>query len=200
MDLMSWILLLGTALTLFWILGAYNRLMRLRQSAAEAFKPIAELTTFRLGLLPELLRMARGHLGETHSLLEPLALTHAHGRSALQLVQSQPQDAGALLGFMQALSEVDRTLDDFARDLPHYPELQLDPALTDALHQLANSQPALDFACVTHDKQLALYNHACAEWPTQAVVRMFRFNPLPRWSLDEGHSVSWAATDMPPMV
>ena len=121
---------------------------------AEAFKPIAELASPSVGLLPEL--PAAWAIWRDHSLLEPLApdpLQHGT-QSALQLVHPA-QDVRPVKPCM-ALSEVDQPLDDFARDLPHsswsFPGLS--PRRTDALHQLANSQPrAADFACVTHDKK-----------------------------------------------
>jgi len=70
MSVMQWVLL-GLALVLvFWAVGAYNRLVRLKNAIANAFGQIDVQLKRRYDLIPNLVEVARRYLAHESQTLE----------------------------------------------------------------------------------------------------------------------------------
>ncbi len=109
--MLSWTLWLGLAALIFWGIGAYNRLIRLRVSATKAFAALDEQLVRQLvwvqGSLPESMRgdMQTGPAELQDDVTAAWARVHAASEQfavALAQTRTQPLDVVALAGLVMA--------------------------------------------------------------------------------------------------
>jgi LemA protein len=140
----------------FWMLGAHNRLVRLRQAIAEAFAQVDALLLQRHQLLAELIAAAGGLLGGDAGLLT-----------------RRPASAGRLASLVLAeqvlRSAVSRVL------ALVQPAMHGDERLLAATAGLSVLQHRLDAAREAFNAEVASYNASVRQFPTHIVAGLFGF-------------------------
>ena len=88
----------------FWGVGAYNRLVRLKNAIANAFGQIDVQLKRRYDLIPNLVEVARKYLAHESQTLEAVIAARNQARTAEQTAAASPLNAGALgaLGWRRA--------------------------------------------------------------------------------------------------
>lgn len=96
MSVSEVILLALGATVLFWAVGAYNRLVRLRNEIANAFAQIDVQLKRRHDLIPNLVETARAYLKHERDTLERVTAARAQVVAATDLVKTQPNQPGPI--------------------------------------------------------------------------------------------------------
>jgi LemA protein len=182
------VLLAGiAALLLFWGIGAYNRLVRLRSAAVAGWAPVDAELRRRQALAFE--------LAETLAELEPMG--DGLARAALQSVVAATRQAQAAVdhaqvrpcsaGAIQSLGLAEGVLEGALRPLRVLVEsraARLDESAQQrlqALHAaLQESDAQLGFARRVFNEAIAAFNAAVHEWPTRLIASLFGFVPAAR--------------------
>lgn len=158
----------GAAL-LFWIVGAYNRLVRLRGEIVRRFPPVDEQFTLRGGLLQRqidalapVLPGAAPRIDALRAACEQLGAACAHARK-------HPGAAGAITSLRLA----DDILDEARSKLPLQSAAGLDLSVLGA--QLAASDATLAFSRRQFNDAVLEYNAAVRQFPTVLIVGLFGF-------------------------
>ena len=164
------LLLIVAAVLGFWAVGAYNRLVRLRNVIAERFGQVeAQLRQRHDGIQQVAVQATSG--------VEPLpperGVLDAAGqqaRSALDLARRYPGSAGPVT----SLALAEQVLDDALERL-----LQATgrDGLDTALDALAATSSQLGFARQQFNASVADYNRAVRQSPTHILSRVFGFSP-----------------------
>lgn len=159
----------GLALLLFWAVGAYNRLVRLRAAVVQAFKPIDQGLTRRLDwvqdALPELLRDLRDD-----STAAPWARVQAAGQQvtlAQAQVRRQPGDRASMAGLVLARSTLESA---WQEALASSPEPL--PDGSPLLLKWTEWQHAEAPLAVAFDQAVGVYNAAAAQFPASVLARL----------------------------
>jgi LemA protein len=146
----------------FWGIGAWNRLVRLRQQVRAAFRQVDVDLAVRAGLVPNLTGIVRGYAAHETSLLQSLAA----------LRSGRDDDAEAAARSVLVLHE-------------RYPQLRADPLYRDLHDRLWALEEKL-----AHTRQL--YNDIATEWndriaqfPQVAVARLMRCVPATLFAGDD---------------
>ncbi|MEO6410238.1 MAG: LemA family protein [Burkholderiaceae bacterium] len=163
----------GAALLLFWAVGGYNRLVRMRNAIQQQFaaldvrllrrnEGVAEVA----GALPALVEPG---------LVEALQAALGHSRAARERARKSPCDELAItnLGVAETvLSDVRARL---AGALSDQAEAVAGSTLAGLLDQLAQAETALGFARDEFNRAAAEYNHAVLQFPTRLLAAVFGF-------------------------
>ena len=179
----AWLALL--ALVGFWVLGAYNRLVRLRNAAVEAWAPIDAQLRRRQALAFELAELLAGEdemrdeVGRTT--LQTVVAATRQAQAAADHAQVRPSKAGAI----QSLSLAEQVLEGALRPLRvvigSRPALLADAALAErlqaALQGLQEADAQLAFVRRMFNDAVRGYNGAVHEMPTRVVAGAFGFRP-----------------------
>ncbi len=96
MSATLWVLLAIGLLVFFWAVGAYNRLVRLKNAIANAFGQIDVQLKRRYDLIPNLVEVARKYLAHEAQTLEAVIAARNQARDAEQRAASSPLNAGCL--------------------------------------------------------------------------------------------------------
>jgi LemA protein len=171
------VVLVLAAVTLFWMLGAYNRLVSLRNAVGAAWRTVDELLAARAAAVGSLLAALREPLAGEAAALDALAAAQARVADAARTMGDHAvrADAAVALGQaeaafgpagtrVRALVEAEAVLRD----------LEAVQAPLAALHELA---PRLAFARQAFNDAMQAHNGAIAQWPTRLLARLYGFVP-----------------------
>ena len=173
-----WVLLVAGAVVFFWGVGAYNRLVRLKNAIANAFGQIDVQLKRRYDLIPNLVEVARKYLTHEAKTLEAVIAARNQARTAEQSAAASPLSAaalGALAGAEQALGGALGRLFAVAEA---YPELKADQTMRELGEELTSTENRIGFARQAYNDHVLEYNDAAAQFPTLIVARLFGFFPL----------------------
>lgn len=167
----------GLALLIFWVVGAHNRLVRLKNSIAKAFGPVDLQLKRRYDLITGLVEVAEKYLQHERATLDDLVTARNRARTASDVVRSRPANAQAVT----TLAASEQTLDDSLERLfavAHvWPEMKTDEAMRGVRSELANIDNQMAFASHAYNGEVLNYNHAHGQFPVLVVARLFSFVP-----------------------
>src|SRR6476620_1688356 len=127
MDLTGWIVLGVIVLVLLYIMGVYNRLVRLRALVKEGFSGITVQLRRRADLIPNLVESVKGYATHEREVFEEVSRARAASVNAGSVQATAQADAQltGMLGRLFAVAEA-------------YPELKANTNFLQLQDQLAN--------------------------------------------------------------
>jgi LemA protein len=157
------------AIVVFWIVGAYNRLVRLRTELAARFGAVDERYGQRQALLESQLALLSTALAAAAPRLEALRAACRQADAAREHARARPGAAS----IVTSLRVAEDIVADARSRLPVQSVAGTD--LPDLNARLATSDTALAFARADFNAAVAAYNEAVGEFPTFFVARLFNF-------------------------
>ncbi|MGZ8260616.1 MAG: LemA family protein [Caldimonas sp.] len=157
------------AIVVFWIVGAYNRLVRLRSELVARFGAVDERYRQRHALLEGQLELLSTALAAAAPRLDALRAACRQADAAREHARVRPGAASAVT----SLRVAEDILADARSRLPVQSVVGTD--LPDLNARLATSDTALAFARGEFNAAVAAYNEAVRQFPTLLVARLFNF-------------------------
>ena len=165
------------ALLIFWAVGAYNRLVRLRNIIANAFGQIDVQLKRRYDLIPNLVEAAKKYLQHEQSTLEAVMLARNKAKSASDAVRSKPTQAAAVVALAAAEQALDGSLGRLFAVAEAYPELKADQTIRDLSEELTSTENKVTFARQAYNDAVLDYNNAQGQFPALMIASLFGFAP-----------------------
>lgn len=161
----------------FWMLGAHNRLVRLRQAIADAFAQVDGLLRQRHQLLAELIEAATAVLGDAPEDLAAVEAARQQARVAAEHAARRPASAGRLASLALAEQVLRTAISRILTLLRERPALRSDERLRAAMDGLSALQHRLSAVQETFNAEVATYNTGVRQFPTRIVAGLFGFRP-----------------------
>jgi LemA protein len=172
----SQIAVIGGALVLmFWTLGAYNRLVRLRQTLAVAFAKVDDQLKQRHELQAELITVATAELADTPEAVAAVDAARRQARIAADHAAHRSVNAGRIASLALAEQVLRTALSRLLTLVKARPALKGDPRLREVMKQLSSTQQRLSTARETFNAAVLDYNHSVRQFPTRLLAAMFGF-------------------------
>lgn len=165
------------ALLIFWAVGAYNRLVRLKNTIANAFGPIDVQLKRRYDLIPNLVEAAKKYLSDEAATLEAVTLARNQARSASDAVRSRPTNAKAVENLSAVETALSSSLVRLFVVAQAYPALKADVVINGLTEELTSTENKVAFARQAYNDTVLDYNNAQAEFPAVLLARLFGFGP-----------------------
>ena len=159
----------AAAALLFWAVGAYNRLVRMRGEIVRQFAAVDAQFRERQALLLQLLDALSQALPHAAERLDALRAACQQAEAACSRARTRPGTVGAITSLRLA----DDIVAEARARLPVQSAPGVDMAPLNA--QLATSDVTLAFARRQFNEAVADYNHAVRQFPTVLLVRLFGF-------------------------
>lgn len=157
------------AIVVFWLVGAYNRIVRLRSALIGRFAAVDVQYRERHALLESQCALLSGALVAAAPRLEALQAACRQADAAREKAALRPGAANAIT----RLRAAEDILADARARLPVQSAAGVDLAGLNA--RLANSDMAVAFARREFNESVAAYNAAVDQFPTVLVARIFGF-------------------------
>lgn len=177
MSVTLWVLLAVGLLVFFWAVGAYNRLVRLKNAIANAFGQIDVQLKRRYDLIPNLVEVARKYLAHESETLEAVTAARNQARSAEQSAAASPLNAGALGALAGAEQMLGGALGRLFAVAEAYPDLKADKTMSELSEELGSTENRIGFARQAYNDHVLEFNDAAAQFPTVILARLFSFLP-----------------------
>ena len=166
---------LGLAVLVFWTLGAYNRMVKMRSQAIAAFTPVDAQLLQCIALVQAQLPLAvQGGTPATQQLWLGLGGASQQFEASLKMLRPRPLDAA----FMAPLHTAHETLrQSWLRVQAAAPDLAGDLIPQALLAQWDQIDVQLSLAAREFDDKVAAYNEAVAQFPAVLLAWLFSFKP-----------------------
>lgn len=165
----------GAAVMGFWMLGAHNRLVRLRRVIADAFAQLDTQFRLRHDLLAELIQAAAVELAETPEAIAAVEAARLQARTAADRAAPQSASADHLAKLGLAEQALRTSLSRLITLVKARPALRNDPKLRELLKNLSTIQTRLAVARHTFNTTVIDYNRSVQQFPTRLVAAMLGF-------------------------
>jgi LemA protein len=172
---MGLILLLAIIVVIaFWIMGAYNSLIALKNRVVNAWKQIDVQLKRRHDLIPNLVNTVKGAMDFERSTLEAVISARNKAVSATG-VRATAQAEGELtqaLGRLFALTE-------------NYPDLKSNQNVLQLQEELTSTENKISFARQLYNDTATEYNTKQMQFPTNLVAGLAKASPAELWQIED---------------
>ncbi len=163
------------AVLLFWVVGAYNRLVGLRNEIARAFAPVDAQIRQRHQMIEQWLEALRPLLPPESQAVEAVQAASGQLLAACDVVRARPSAARPMASLRLAEETLAEARHRMRADMPAKPEMLAGPGATALAGELAAADSALGFARRQFNEATQSYNDALDQFPTWVIAGVFRF-------------------------
>jgi LemA protein len=172
--------LAAVAVAGFWMLGAYNRLVALRQRIKDDWARVNEALRQRTGALQPLVAALREPMHSEQPALDALLAVQHQAARAAGAMSARPVDADHAAAWVAAETALAAAASRVFALLEHQGDLRHITQLPALVATWREGQARLAFARQIYNETSARYNDAIALFPTSLLVRLFGFAPAGR--------------------
>jgi LemA protein len=170
-----WLVLIAIlVLVALWFVGMYNRLVRLRNQAEEAWAGIDVQLTRRHDLIPNLVETVKGYAAHEKETLERVIQARSAAVSASGPA-AQAQAENFLTGALRQLFALAEA----------YPNLKADANFRELQAELATTENMVASSRQTYNAAVRQYDTAREVFPTNIVAGMFNFEEREYFEVDD---------------
>ena len=173
---MGWLILLGlVALLVFWAIGAYNRLVGLRNQFKNAFAQIDVQLKRRYDLIPNLVETAKAYMKHERETLEAVIKARNGAVTANLAAAADPANAGAMQGLAAAETMLGSALGKLFALAEAYPDLKANQNMMQLSEELTGTENKISFARQAFNDAVMAYNTKVEQFPSNLLASAFSF-------------------------
>jgi LemA protein len=175
---MGWLILLGLiAVVAFWAIGAYNRLVDLRNRFKNAFAQIDVQLKRRYDLIPNLVETAKAYMKHERETLEAVIKARNSAVTANAAAAANPGNPAAMQGLMTAEGALTGALSKLFALAEAYPDLKANQNMMQLSEELTGTENKIAFSRQAFNDAVMTYNTATQQFPSNVIAGMFSFTP-----------------------
>jgi LemA protein len=171
---MGFVLLAVVVVVALWVIGAYNRLVALKNQVANAWKQIDVQLKRRHDLIPNLVNAVKGAMDFEKSTLEAViaARNKAVNATGVAQVAKAEGELSQALGRLFALSE-------------NYPQLKATGNIQQLQEELVSTENKVGFSRQLYNDVATSFNTAQQQFPTNLVAGLAKAVPAELWQIED---------------
>jgi len=175
MTAWQWMGVATAALLFFWGIGAYNRLMSLRNAIGEAFAQLDTHLKERSEVCDKLLAAVAPRLTSEQATFDALAAAQTESQAATQAVRVKPwaPDPAGSLAVAGALHAA--ALTRLMSLLDHQAELRSETEIDGLISELKLIERQRAFTRQVFNQAVGQYNDALRQFPTRVLANLYGF-------------------------
>ena len=162
---------------LMWIVGAYNRLVALRNRFKNAYAQIDVQLKRRYDLIPNLVETAKGYIKHERGTLEAVVAARNAASAANVLAAQNPGDAAAMKQLSGAETALTSTLGPLFAVAEAYHDLKANTTMMTLMEELTSTENKVAFARQAYNDSVMAYNTQRETFPTNLIAGPFNFGP-----------------------
>ncbi len=162
-------------LLVFWAVGAYNRLITLRNRVKNAFAQIDVQLKRRYDLIPNLVETAKGYMKHERETLEAVIAARNQAVTANARAASDPANAGAMHQMAAAEGALSSSLGKLFALSEAYPDLKANDNMMQLTEELTGTENRIAFSRQAYNDGVMEYNTSIEQFPGSVIANMFAF-------------------------
>ena len=169
------VMLLLSAVTIYWVVNAYNHLIIFRNRFKNAFSQIDVQLTRRYDLIPNLVETAKAYMKHERETLEAVINARNQAAQAVRQASASPENAKAIQGLMGAEGLLRGAMGQFLAVMENYPDLKANENMKQVSEELTSTENRVAFARQAYNDAVMLYNTERESFPMNLVAAGFQF-------------------------
>jgi len=182
--LLAFIALL-TIFVLFFVIGAYNALVTLRNRYKNAYSQIDVQLKRRYDLIPNLVETAKGYLQHERGTLEAVIAARNAAATANTRAAANPGEASAMKDLSSAESALSGVMGRLFALAEAYPDLKANTTMMTLMEELTSTENKVSFARQAYNDSVMAYNTKREVFPTNIVANSFNFAPAELFVIEQ---------------
>ena len=178
------IVLVVAVVLIMWLVGIYNRLVRLRNQFKNAFSQIDVQLKRRYDLIPNLVETAKGYIKHERETLEAVIAARNKAQSAVQAAAARPGDPAAMQGLTGAEAGLTGALGRFFALAESYPDLKANQNMLSLQEELTSTENKVAFSRQAYNDAVMAYNTARESFPDTIIAGATGFGPAQLFELE----------------
>jgi LemA protein len=175
-NMITTIVLLAIGLLIvFWAVGAYNRLVSLRNQIKNAFAQIDVQLKRRYDLIPNLVETAKAYMKHERETLEAVIAARNQAVSANAKASVDPGNAAAMQQMANAEGMLSSTLGRLFALSEAYPDLKANQNMMQLTEELTSTENRIAFSRQAYNDGVMQYNTSIEQFPVSIIANMFTF-------------------------
>ena len=170
---------------LMWIVGAYNRLVALRNRFKNAYAQIDVQLKRRYDLIPNLVETAKGYIKHERGTLEAVIAARNAASAANVRAAQAPGDAAAMKELSGAETALTGTLGRLFAVAEAYPDLKANATMMALMEELTSTENKVAFARQAYNDAVMSYNTQREVFPTNTIAGTFNFGPAELFEIEK---------------
>jgi LemA protein len=173
---MGWFIFLALiAVVVFWVIGAYNRLVSLRNAFKNAFAQIDVQLKRRYDLIPNLVETAKAYMKHERETLEAVIKARAGAVTANSVAAANPADPAAMRQLVAAEGALAGALGKLFALAEAYPDLKANQTMMQLSEELTSTENKVAFSRQAFNDAVMSYNTAVEQFPSNVIAGVFSF-------------------------
>jgi LemA protein len=165
------------AVLVFWAIGAYNRLVELRNRFKNAFAQIDVQLKRRYDLIPNLVETAKAYMKHERETLEAVIRARNSAMTANLAAAADPGNAAAITGLTAAEGALSGALGKLFALAEAYPDLKANQNMMQLTEELTGTENKIAFARQAFNDAVMTFNTAVQQFPSNLLASIFSFAP-----------------------
>lgn len=162
-------------LIVFWAVGAYNRLVSLRNQIKNAFAQIDVQLKRRYDLIPNLVETAKAYMKHERETLEAVISARNQAVTANAKASVDPGNAAAMQQMAAAEGMLSNTLGKLFALSEAYPDLKANQNMMQLTEELTSTENRIAFSRQAYNDGVMQYNTSIEQFPVSTIANMFAF-------------------------
>jgi LemA protein len=182
------VLLIIGGLALFavmFVVGAYNKLVGLRNRFKNAWAQIDVQLKRRYDLIPNLVETTKGYLKHERGTLEAVIAARNSAFSANGKVAANPGDPEAMKALSSAEGSLNGALGRLFALSEAYPDLKANTSMNQLMEELTSTENKVSFARQAYNDSVMTYNTGREVFPANIIAGMFNFGPAELFTIEK---------------
>jgi LemA protein len=176
----QWASLGVAAVLVFWMVGAYNRLVALRTAIGDAFRQVDELVQRRAAAATALAARAGEAMASEQGALDAWLAAQTTARQAADALRARPVMANLAADLAAAEAPLAAAGARVMALLEQHPAVLAEPTTAAHLAALRETEARLVFARQLFNEAAQAYNDAVRLFPTRLLARLYGFGTAGR--------------------
>jgi LemA protein len=176
MSSSPWLVFVIVGILAFWTLGAYNRLMGLRNRISRAWSKVDEALQQRAQAALPLLAALQEPLASEAGALQATQAALADAAQAATAMAMRPVFESHAQAWVVAEASVAAAAARLFALLDQHPQAREVAAVPNCAARWKDAEQRLSFARQVFNEAASGYNDACSVFPTRLLVRLFHFS------------------------
>lgn len=176
----QWLSLGVAAVLVFWMVGAYNRLVALRTALGDTFRQVDDLVQRRAAAATALADLAREEMAAEQNALDAWLAAQTTARKAADALRARPVMAPLAAALVAAEPPLAATSARVLALMEQHPALLADTTVAAHRATLREVEARLGFARQLYNEAAQAYNDAARQFPTRLLARLYGFGTAGR--------------------